>query len=414
MPMDMDAVFPRYTDNDPAAPIWCITPEVDGCFHRFFDTSPISPSGRYVGLTRLPAEDRMPRAGEPAQVVVIDLETGDWQVVAETHGWDTQLGAQVQWGAGDEELFFIDMHVENWQPFSVKMNPLAGERANLAGPLYMVSPDGRTAASPCLRRTRLTQEGYGVVVPDDAIPRNEGAVEDDGLYMTDTLTGDSGLLLSFKRIYDELLDEGEFGGGDLYGFHVKWNLQGTRLQFVVRFVPHGSDDWSSRRPMLVTVRPDGSDLHMAIPADVWGLGGHHPNWTPDGEHVMMNLKLDGENMRLVRARYDGADLQTMDDNLLGTGHPSLHPGGRYVITDDYAHGPLANEDGTTPLRLLDLEESDETRVALIRTKPDYEGEMKVLRVDPHPAWSPDWRYVTFNACPTGKRDVFIADLGELM
>ncbi len=414
MAIDLDKSFPRYTDNDPAAPIWCVTPEVDGCFHRFFDTSPISPSGRFVGLTRLPAEDRMPEPGEPAEVVVIDLETGEWKVAAETHGWDTQLGAQVQWGASDEELFFIDMDVDAWQPFSVKMNHLTGERTDLAGPLYMVSPDGRIAASPCLRRTRLTQEGYGVVVPDEAIPRNEGAVDDDGLYLTDTTTGESSLLLTYERIYEELLDEEEFGDGDLYGFHVKWNLQGTRLQFVVRFVPHETDGLRSRCPMLVTLRPDGSELYLAIPADIWGRGGHHPNWSPDGEHVMMNLKFDGENMRLVQARYDGTNLRTMNDDLLGTGHPALHVNERHAITDDYAHGPLANEDGTTPLRLLDLERGEETRVALIRTLPDYVGERKVLRVDPHPAWSPDWRYVAFNACPTGKRDVFIADLSGLI
>ena len=414
MPSDMDALFPRYTDNDPAAPIWCITPEIDGCFHRFFDTSPISPSGRFVGLTRLPAEDRMPEPGEPAEVVVIDLQSGEHTVVAETHGWDTQLGAQVQWGAGDGELFFIDMDVERWKPFSVRMDPRTGERVEMRGPLYMVSPDGRTAASPCLRRTRLTQEGYGVIVPDEAIPRNEGAVDDDGLYLTDTGTGHTSLMLTYERIFEELLDEEQFGDGDLYGFHVKWNLQGTRLQFVVRFVPRGTDTLQSRCPMLVTVCPDGSDLRLAIPADVWALGGHHPNWTPDGDHVMMNLKLDGENMRLVRAGYDGANLQAMNADLLGTGHPALHPNGRHVITDDYAHGPLANEDGTTPLRLLDLERSEEARVALIRTKPDYEGERKVLRVDPHPAWSPDWRYVAFNACPSGRRDVFIADLSGLI
>ncbi len=156
MPIDMDAVFPRYTDNDPSAPIWCITPEVEGCFHRFFDTSPISPSGRWVALTRLPAEDRMPVPGEPAEVVLIDLQTGEWQVAAQTHGWDTQLGAQVQWGASDDELFFIDMDVEHWLPFGVRMNPATGERLDLDGPLYMVSPDGKTAAGPCLRRTRTT------------------------------------------------------------------------------------------------------------------------------------------------------------------------------------------------------------------------------------------------------------------
>lgn len=414
MKLDMDRIFPRYTEFDPAAPIWCITPEVDGCFHRFFDTSPISPSGRFVGLTRMPAEDRMPEPGEPAEVVLIDLATGEWEVEAETHGWDTQLGAQVQWGATDEELFFIDMDVERWKPFSVKMNLLTGERREVEGPLYMVSPDGRFMASPCLRRTRRTQHGYGVVAPDEAIPVNYGAPDDDGLFLTDLATGETTLLLSLARVYMELLDAEQYAGGDLYGFHVKWNLQGSRLQFVVRWMPHGNDERGARRNMLVTLRPDGSDLQMAIPGEVWARGGHHPNWMPDGEHVMMNLKLDGENMRLVSARYDGADLRLLNDDLLGTGHPAMHPDGRHVITDEYAHASLANEDGTTPLRLLDVQSGGEVQVARIRTRPDYEGEEKVLRVDPHPAWDPEFRFVTFNACPSGRRDVFIADLAELL
>lgn len=414
MAMSLDEAFPRYDQQNPAAPIWCITTAMPGCWHRFFDTSPISPSGRYVALTRMMHEDRAPEPGEAAEVVLVDLLDGTTRVVAETNGWDTQLGAQVQWGPTDRDLFFIDMDVAQWQPFGVRLDPESGERRELDGPLYMVSPDGRTAASPCLRRTRLTQKGYGVIVPDEAIPRNHGAVDDDGLYLTDTLTGKSKLLVSYRRIHDELLDPAAYEGLDLYGFHVKWNLQGTRLQFVVRSVPAGGGEWSSRRPMLVTMRPDGSELHLAVPAELWARGGHHPNWTPDGEHVMMNLKLDGENMRLVAVRYDGTNPRAMNDHLLGTGHPSLHPNGRHVITDEYAHGTLADEAGTTPLRLLDIETGEETRVARIRTRPDFEGDEKILRVDPHPAWDSDFRRVAFNACPSGKRDVFIAHLGDLL
>jgi len=353
----------------------------------------------------------MPEPGEAAEVILIDLETGDSDVAAVTRGWDTQMGAHVQWGASDRDLFFNDMDVDDWKPFGVRLDPFTGERRDLGGPLYMVSPDGSTAASPCLRRTRRTQLGYGVIVPEEAIPRNQGAVDDDGLYLTDTTTGEVRLVLTYARIFEDLLDARDFGHGDLYGFHVKWNPQGDRLMFVVRWVPHGEGRMMA---MLVTVRPDGTELHLAIPAEVWARGGHHPNWCPDGERVMMNLKLDGQNMRLIAANFDGTDLHALSDELLGTGHPAMHPDGRHVITDDYTHGPLAREDGTTPLRLLDIEADGEIRVARIRTEPDFAGEKKVLRVDPHPAWGPDWRRVTFNACPTGRRDVFIADLTDLL
>ncbi|HRS96487.1 MAG TPA: hypothetical protein P5179_14550, partial [Candidatus Latescibacteria bacterium] len=54
-PVRLSERFERYRAFSPAVPIWCITPDgLDRCIHRFYDTSPVSPSGRYVALTRLP------------------------------------------------------------------------------------------------------------------------------------------------------------------------------------------------------------------------------------------------------------------------------------------------------------------------------------------------------------------------
>ncbi len=53
-----DKSFPRYTDFDPLVPVWCVTPNRPGCIHRFFNSSPISPSGRFLAVLQLPVEDR--------------------------------------------------------------------------------------------------------------------------------------------------------------------------------------------------------------------------------------------------------------------------------------------------------------------------------------------------------------------
>ena len=164
--------FPEYTAFDPVAPVWCVTPDLDGCIHRFFDASSLSPSGRYIGLFRFIAEDRLPEPGDAAEIVVVDLETGDQRVVAETRGWDTQMGAHVQWGASDAELFFNDMDTETWRPFGVKLDPETNSRVELDGTVYMVSRDGKKALSPCLLRTGATQAGYGVIAPPEHVPRS--------------------------------------------------------------------------------------------------------------------------------------------------------------------------------------------------------------------------------------------------
>ena len=40
--------------------------------------------------------------------------------------------------------------------------------------------------------------------------------------------------------------------------------------------------------------------------------------------------------------------------------------------------------------------------------------IRVLRLDPHPAWDRTWRYVTFNAVAGGTRRVFVADMARLL
>jgi hypothetical protein len=52
----LDGLFPRYDRFNPAVPVWCVTPNLDRVIHRFHLSSPFSPSGRYLGLTRLSRE----------------------------------------------------------------------------------------------------------------------------------------------------------------------------------------------------------------------------------------------------------------------------------------------------------------------------------------------------------------------
>jgi len=416
MGADLSAHFPRYTDFDPLVPVHCVTPELEGAFHRFFDTSPISPSGRYLGVTRLLVEDRPPQPGDVAEVVLVDLETGETRVLAETQGWDTQLGAQVQWGPTDQQLFFNDMDTTAWRPFGVKLDPLTGERQELEGTVYMVSPNGRWAASPCLLRTAVTQAGYGVIAPPEQVPLNEGASPDDGVYLTDTQTGCSRLLVSLQEIFETAtprLDPAEYQEGAFYAFHVKWNPRSTRIMAVVRFKQHDTGKIAAHD--AVTMNADGSGLHVAIPASEWtGKGGHHPNWCPDGEHVMINLKIHGDKLRFVRARYDGSDYGAMSETLEGSGHPSMHPDGRHIVTDVYPGRPLAYEDGTVPIRLADLTTGEDLELVRIQSVPAYSGENHELRVDPHPAWDYDFRRVAFNACPDGTRRVYVADCSQYL
>ncbi len=415
----------RWTAHEPAVPLRCVTPQAGGYLHRFHDTSPFSPSGRYVAMTRLLAEDRLPRPGDVAEIAVADLETGALRTVAETRGADTQVGAHVQWGRDDDTLYFNDLDTATWQAHGVRLALHDGARTRLAGTVYNVAPDARTSVGPDLARIGVTQAGYGVVVPRGQVRLHAGAPVDDGVHVTDLETGATRIVASLADIVAatfpraELAELAARGGGGFYGFHAKWNPQGTRIMFMLRFVPAAANArWLSS---VITMHADGSGLARPIGWRQWMRGGHHPNWCPDGEHLLMNLDVDGRGLRFVRVRHDGAGLRLLDEHIRGSGHPTMHPDGVHILTDAYAASaraalasPEAHADGTTPIRWIDFTASRERELLRIGTAMPFTGPRDELRVDAHPAWDRGFRRIAFNASPDGTRRVFVADLAAVV
>jgi len=421
--MNLDAHFPRYTTFDPLVPVWCVTPQLDRCFHRFFDTSPISPSGRYLAVFRMPSEDKFPESGAKGEVWIIDLETGAQRLLMETAGWEPQLGANINWGGSDEELFFNDVDVQNWQPFAWKFNPLTGAKQRLNGTVYHASPDGRWLISANLCTMQRTQPGYGANVPEKYCRWNVGATDDDGFYLTDTQTGNCRLLISIHEIFERATPNIQITNihqQEIYGFHCKFNPQGDRLMLSLRWYPAGdSPKWNmfkqapkEVRYAWVTMKLDGSELHCAVGPEEWEKGGHHATWFPDGKRISMNLTLDRQTLRFVQVNADGCELKTMNDGITGSGHPTVHPDGRHLLTDTYTFEPVAFGDGTIPLRWIDFVNGTEQTIVRIHSK--VLSSDITMRCDPHPAWDRTWRYVVFNAFVNGTRQVFLADMKELL
>lgn len=378
--------------------------------HRFFDTSPLSPSGKYLALFRMPYENKSPKPGDAGEVILVDMKTGTEKVVAQSRGWEVQLGANVQWGKSDKELLFNDVDTTTWKAFCVVLNPLTGKSRRLDGTIFMASNDGKKIASYNLNNSIYAQVGYGVIIPRNLIKRNIGPVDNDGIYITDVATGKTKRVVTIKEIYEKttpsiaIANPQDF---EYYCFQVKWNPQGTRLLTTVQWAPIGG---GSRIRAVITMRTDGTDIHTAITPEQWAKGGHHINWMPDGEHVSMNLNIDGkEGLELISAKYDGSDLKTVFTP--GSGHPSFHPKGLpLIITDAYPDEAITKRNGTVPIRLLHTDTNNEEQIAEVFVS-DVVGE---FRIDPHPAWDRSGRYVIFNGFVGNTRNVFVADLKDIV
>ncbi len=436
----VSARFPRYTEFDPAVPVWCVTPELDGCIHRFFDTSAISPSGRYLAAFALPFEDRCPGPGAVGHVVLVDLKTGEHKRVAESRGWEPQMGANINWGGDDDTLFFndVDPSTKAWDAFAVKLNPHTGKFDHLDGAVYHASPDGRYLAAGNPKAMRRTQRGYGVVVPDELVPRHVGPIDGDGLWLTDTQSGKRKLLVSLAKLM-QVAASPNFGDAatmEVYGFHSKFSPCGRRLLFTTRWCRHlpelawdllhaEVDGQKHLRYTVFTMDLDRENadadgfpvvkhLQVSIGDEQWEKRGHHVNWFPDGEALSANIALHRDGMRFVRCNLDGSDLREVVAGLTGSGHPSVHPTAGHFLTDVYAHESLAFGDGTTPLRWIDMQSGAERCIARFVSETPSQHADSTLRLDPHPAWDRTWTHVAFNAWVGGTRRVMVADLRGLL
>ncbi|MBI1337222.1 MAG: hypothetical protein GC164_09705 [Phycisphaera sp.] len=421
----LDRAFPRYTRFDPAVPVWCVTPHEGRIFHRFFDTPPISPNGRYLVAFRMPFEDRLPQPGDEGHIIVVDLHTGTEKTVATTRGWEPQLGANQQWCGDDQTLVFNDVDTDTWQPLAIKLNCVTGERTRLTGGVYHASPDGKFLLHCSLEKMRRTQSGYGVVVPDQYVPINHGLPDDDGLFITNTQTGEHRLMVSiheaFTRCADQLQHGVDYAGGEAYGFHAKWSPDGQRILFSIRWrkadcpmkwCSLGNDTtWFN----VFTLNADGSNLRCAMPAPRWKLGGHHINFYPDGQKLSANVNLNGDGLKLMRVNLDGSGFEPITTDIPGSGHPTVHPDGRHLLTDVYAHESMAYSDGTGPLRWIDtLQGTEQSILRIASLTPWQKSVNSALRLDPHPAWDRQWRYVVFNGFEGGTRRVYVADMVNLL
>ncbi len=401
---DLGKHFPKYDAYDPAVPVYRIA---DGkIIHRFFDTSPVSPSGRYVALFRMPYENKEPQAGDEGSVVIVDLLNGKERTVASSKGWETQLGANVQWGNTDNDLYYNEVDSKEWKAFAVKLNIFSGKKTRLNGTVFMVSPDGRNLASYNLISSRRAQGGYGVVLPDSLTPKNIGVPENDGVYITNTRTGKTTMIVSIADIYEKAIPSIRITNAsdyEYYCFQVKWNPQGTKLLTTVQWSPAGGGE---RRRAVITFNADGSDIRTAITPEQWARGGHHVNWCPDGQYISMNLNVDNDpGIELIKARYDGTDLHTVFKT--GSGHPSINPHHPHIIiTDAYYNEKVSYGDGSVPLRFIDLNKQTDSNIVRM---PVVKA-MSIYRVDLHPAWDRSSKFVVFNGFAGGTRNVFIADL----
>jgi hypothetical protein len=240
---------------------------------------PWNGNGRYVVALETDFQDRMPRAGDAANVVLIDTQHGNAvTVIDQTRGWNFQQGTMFYWNpkAPDTQLFFNDRDPKTNQVFTVLFDIVKKRRIREFR--YPATPFGNSGVAQNggrflglnygrLARLRLVT-GY-----PEAFDWTEGvaAPENDGIFIVDAETGNQRLLVSYRRLADLLRPHvPDIGSKHLFVNHTLWNRCDSRIYFYVRA------DFDIKKKSVnqpCSIHPDGTGLT----AHTTFIGGH-PEW----------------------------------------------------------------------------------------------------------------------------------------
>ena len=380
-----------------------ITPPDQDFIHTYYDVCPWSPSGQYLLGLRAPFTDHRNGPDDQAEVCLFDLRAQTVRPLWRTGAWGMQRGAQAQWGRSDRYVYFNDRR-DN-QAVGVRLDLTTGEARRYDGPIWLIDPTETYALSPCVIRTNLTQFGYGMSVASEAqLTNRDPAADDDGFTRMDLASGRRTLLVSLASIWQAVTEHESLDGATLYAFHCKLNQPGTRLMLVARAC------YPDRRyrPMLMTCRPDGSELRCILPPSRWqgGAGSGHPTWTPNGSMVLMNHSHGLGRRRFCLIDPVTAEARPLIEEPDGTGHPTISPNGQYLLTD--SHTTIGDRRPGT-VRLVDLREGG-WRDLLTVSNPMRKDDP--LRCDAHPVWDRTGRLVCFQGTPAAGRRLYIIEPGK--
>lgn len=423
--------FQYFRKGQYPVPVMKVTPDEGFFVHTFYDVCPWSPSGKLLLLSKLPYQGKKPVWGDKAAVCIVDLERRRIREVYQTKAWSFQLGANAQWDDLTDRYIYTN-DIINGEIVCVRIDLEEGVVDAFAGSKYDVAPDGKSVLSPNLINMNIHQYGYSV--PDGAtgkpVPFSEEDMLSEGLWHTDLLLNQKKLLVPMSRFFEASKDKERYAGSIGYLFHTKYNRQNTRVMQVFR----AQKENKGRNASLFTMNKEGTDLIQCLTAEQWnqlaksGGSGNHPNWHPDGEHIVMNCIptwLGLNEMMFCSFRYDGSDFKVLTTQHQGSGHPSVERSGRYLVADAYPKQRYVKTvEGEVGIRLIDLKTDVEIR--LCNMPNDVGGGIKQsvsesqssggsqYKLDPHPVWSRDDKKLCFNGAPERRRQVFIADLERIL
>lgn len=380
-------------------------------FHWFgyYDKLQFDPSCRYVLGMEVDFEHRSPEADDVIKIGMVDLKDEDrWIELGQSRAWCWQQACMLQWRPSSKtEVLWNNREGDRFVCHILDFQ--TGKKRTIRHPIYCVSSDGRTAATPDFRRIKDMRPGYGYAGLADP-NRNVPAPEDSGIFCIDLETGEAKLIVSIADIakipFDKEIfnpyERGDMSGAKHYFNHLLFNTDGSRLEFLHRWRLKTSEQAISGGRML-TCSPEGKDIRVVDGGGqpshfIWRDSSHILAWAWHPSHELAYYLFE-----------DGSDkIEVVGRGVMvGNGHCSYLPGNKWILNDMYP-----DRERKQQVYLYNVASGEKVSLGRFYCPVEYTGEW---RCDTHPRHSPDGRNVVIDSPHGGSgRQMYLIDISEIV
>lgn len=360
-------------------------------FFGYYDKSPWCASGKYVLLLKANNTWKTVAPKESAEILLIDTETNEIKVLAETNAWNVQQGCMLQWLGPDfnEKIIFNDFRDGKF--CSIILNIFTGEEHELRAPVYTVSTDGTFALTLDFTRLHRLRPGYGYSNLDDNTI-NENIPESPCVWKINIKDNIVEPIFYYKDFYN--FDyKSEMEGAEHKVNHLMLSPDNKRFMVLHRWIKD-----NKKYTRLITANIDGTEIYNLSDDGMVS----HCCWKDNKTIIAYEYKKgEGNGYYLMR---DKSMSYTHEWKFLSAdGHPSYSPDGLNVVTDTY---PNAKRMSTIRV----LTDVASYVVAKVFAPFKYDND---TRCDLHPRWSRDSSKICFDSCFEGHRGVYEIDLKSI-
>ncbi len=354
--------------------------------HHFFGyigqskTIPWNEGDRYIVSMRASFNDRMPKPGEAADVVLIDTWNGNRvEKVDETRAWNPQQGTMFYWNplAPRTQFYFNTRDTKTNKVFAAVYDIEKHKRVKEYR--FEDTPFGNSGVAPdghaflginYGRMDRLRRvTGYpGAFDWTGAVK----APKDDGIFIVEVATGKKRLLVSFAQMAGAVRPIApDVDDAGLFINHTLWNRDSDLIYFFCRGGWGDSGDKGKRINVPCTIRPDGTGLA----AHATFMGGH-PEWA-EGP-IIIGRRDDRQALYNVLEQRVVGQLGAPGVFPKPEGDISFSPDGKWFVN---GYGTKDGDNRYVVYRMADR--------AHVRSRGFSRGDFTGgdLRIDPAPRWN---------------------------